>query len=621
MDKRDLLPPGPGWELTSGESRLIDCAARGAIWQPSQLRHVVDPGAPEISERWPRVCDLRPAVIRCLLIGARWRRDMAPWPVHPRGVLIESARIEGVLDFEGCEMIAPLWLTKSTVRGAILLRDAKVPVLGFDGTWVRFDPDVVKDRNDKDEMCGYAVNAQRLRVDGGLYLRKGFRAEGGVCLHGANIRNLLDCSGGIFIKPNDGKVEKGALDARAISTGGNVVLGSDDDSETRFCATGKVDLTGAHIGGCLDCCGGRFANVGGTALDCATLTTGAGVILGLPEGRGRWHFEACGRVIFLRAEIAGDFYGYKASFAVPDRAALDLSAARIGAGLYLKEIEIFHGDLDLRHAEVASLHDDGSVRAGADTLPHKHNLLLDGFVYRRIHLAEPRGGATGWRVSLKWLQSQPKRYLKEDFKPQPWAQLITVLREMGYGDDAVQIAIAREDLPPPRPLSAVLSWPWRLLRFLYKWTVGYGYRPFRSLYWAAGLVLLGWLVFSCAYDGGYMVPHADAICVQKTVRHDCTRGHVTEFNSLVYALDVFLPIVDLHQDAAWDPSLTPYRIATDQSPPADRNASTAVWLENSHSVRLFQLGCHRFVYWLEETMGWIIASFLVAGLSGMMKKE
>jgi len=41
----------------------------------------------------------------------------------------------------------------------------------------------------------------------------------------------------------------------------------------------------------------------------------------------------------------------------------------------------------------------------------------------------------------------------------------------------------------------------------------------------------------------------------------------------------------------------------------------------SRGALLFDLGFHRFVYWVEEFLGWVLVSLFVAGMSGVMKKE
>jgi hypothetical protein len=86
------------------------------------------------------------------------------------------------------------------------------------------------------EMNKYALRADEIQVEGGVYLRKGFRAEGEVSLHGAKVGSNLDCSGGQFINPRGS-----AIDATAANIQDSVLLTSG------FEAHGKVVLKDSRI--------------------------------------------------------------------------------------------------------------------------------------------------------------------------------------------------------------------------------------------------------------------------------------------------------------------------------------------------------------------------------------
>ena len=84
----------------------------------------------------------------------------------------------------------------------------------------------------------------------------GFRAEGGVEMRRAHIGGDLDCDGGRFIAAPD--VE--ALDADLANVGGQVNLGDG------FHAEGEVRLINAVVGSDIDCNNGHFLNPTGNAL-------------------------------------------------------------------------------------------------------------------------------------------------------------------------------------------------------------------------------------------------------------------------------------------------------------------------------------------------------------------
>src|SRR5262249_54611096 len=92
-------------------------------------------------------------------------------------------------------------------------------------------------------------------------------------------------------------------------------------------------------------------------------------------------------------------------------------------------------------------------------------------------------------------------------------------------------------------------WNWIL-----RATIGYGYMPWRGLYWSAGVVLFGWLGFATPgnlrflspRDGAgqnYLAPHPQAPLP----------GTHIPFNAFVYALDAFLPIIELDESQGWEP--------------------------------------------------------------------
>jgi hypothetical protein len=109
------------------------------------------------------------------------------------------------------------------------------------------------------------VKGNGLVVSGNLFLRKGFQADGGVELEGARLTGRLDCTGGRFLN-RSGR----ALDAGSINVGQHVLLrretGRHVASPRAFKAKGQVRLVGAVIGGYLDCTGGLFLNPDETAL-------------------------------------------------------------------------------------------------------------------------------------------------------------------------------------------------------------------------------------------------------------------------------------------------------------------------------------------------------------------
>ncbi len=92
------------------------------------------------------------------------------------------------------------------------------------------------------------------------------------------------------------------------------------------------------------------------------------------------------------------------------------------------------------------------------------------------------------------------------------------------------------------------------------------------------MILIGWNVFLVAEANGAM---------------NATKSNVPNpFNAFVYSLEVFVPLVDLHQESYWLP---------------DANAAYG-WL-----LRLY--------FWVHIALGWISSTLLVAALTGLVRKE
>lgn len=101
------------------------------------------------------------------------------------------------------------------------------------------------------------------------------------------------------------------------------------------------------------------------------------------------------------------------------------------------------------------------------------------------------------------------------------------------GDDAEARAA---QLAKQRRHRTTLPWYGKLWGHLQDATVGYGFRPTRAMAWLLALLLLG----SVAYGLNHPPP--------------AERGKGPDFNPVIYALDLLLPIVDFGQEKAFTPT-------------------------------------------------------------------
>ncbi len=686
--------------LTPQEARLVRCASAGTEWTPDVPEWTEFDADPAYAYGWNENRTLRAKLIRCLLTGDPWPGREKPWPVHSRGLMVRGASIDGELDLDGVVIAKTLWLFRCAFTGAIVLTDAKCQTLSFRGSHLPFglnaeraevkgalllsetfvlrgaifvgakiegqldcggsrfenaggraldgdamtvgasiflragfsakgEVNLVRAKVGGQLSCiggrfenasGRALNGDAMTVGADVFLRNGFSAKGEVVLRRAKIEGQLDCGGGRFEDAN-GR----AVDGDAMTVGADVFL------RDGFSAKGEVILRGAKIEGQLACTGGRFENAGGRALNGDTLIVGASVFL-------RGGFSAEGRIDFTRAKIAGNLRFEGGTLSNLSGDAIDLTLAEIGAGLFIRDLRPAEGrprDLDgrliLEQARCRTFSDDRR------SWPDAGKLSLDGFVYERFHDCETKSA-----VRNDWLRLQPDRHLKTSFRPQPWTQAIKVLRDMGHDDDARDLAIAREIA---RSESAEIGRARKVWLWLQRYTTGFGYRPQYALAWSLGIFLASWLVFAAAANLGFMAPR-DGSVVAYLAAHPGAKlpEHYTRFNAPIYAFDNYLPIIELGQDQAWEPSDVQFghrRLTSEgwwtQSvrrllghdwslsgarsaapmPAPDRFAVASAEV----AADLFRLGVHRFVYWFAEILGWLFVSLYIAGMSGIMKDE
>ena len=432
---------------------------------------------------------------------------------------------------------------------------------------------------------GHALICDQLDVKGNVFLNGGFSAVGTVRLFGAKIGGDLQSAGGSIL--NSDSI---ALSAEQIVVSGGVFL------YHGFSATGSVDFIGGRIGGNLDCRGSTFANPNGIALRLDGIVLNGGAFL----NNG---FSASGQVNLRGAHIRGNLECNDGRFLNPDKCSLSADQVNVGGALIIRTASI-DGGFELTSAKVATLLDDTSCwQSGGH--------LFDGFVYDQIL------GPTDAKARIKWLEQQRPDQVSHNFKPQPWEQLITVLREMGHSDDAAEVAIAKQLQLRKAHAKSRRSFGEKVrrgLHWVYGWFAGYGHRPIWAVYWMAGVCALWSLAFYVGRETGHFGPtnpliHAsdsfDACGSPGEVGKDfwtsknCpTPPEYTTFQPFFYSLDLILPLVNLQQEADWAPLVV-------------NPAGETLWLGRFL----------RWMMWFEILFGWIASLTLAAVLGKLVDKD
>ncbi len=373
-----------------------------------------------------------------------------------------------------------------------------------------------------------------------------------------------------------------SLDLRASRTGAVTadVATIDGDLDLQFGRYATVSIFRTKITGSLDLSGAR---VTGTDLDSISAQEARiGDDAEFDQG-----FATDGTVDFRLARIGQALSFKDANFFGDGANGLDADRAQISGPLYWDGIRHTPQTiLDLADTTAQELYDD------RDSWPAAGKLDVDGFVYNAII-----GGPATAGERLQWLALQPPGY-----RPRPYRQLAQVLREEGRDDGAVEVMIAQR---VAQRRFGHLSASERAWNLMLEATIGYGYRPLRALWWIGGFVILGALLFGTGYRLRVITP-TESDAYETFERSGDTPRHYPPFNALVYSLENFLPVVDLHQGMFWRPN--------PRHPARSRRADSA----GSGTLTATLL---RWYLWLHILAGWILTPLLFAGLSGLIRPD
>jgi len=537
--------------LSEAERRLLRAAPRGEMaWcgpSPFDTDVANDPNG---TQEWGAERSIHGVLLRWLCVDGRAKNL-----VDPKGVLVHAARVVGAIDISNVTVPFPLALKQCRLTDDFILLGAEIPQLSMEACSVQ------------------RIHGDDAKFKSGLFLCKGFRADGIVAVRGAQINGSFDCHGGTF-RSNPGDKERFdagvALDASEITVKGDVFLNG------QFVANGEVRIVGARIDQDLDCGTARLEqpHLEETSGGSWASLNADGVVVGNNTFLGDGFFAA-GDVRFYGAQVAGSLICVSGTFNKLNARAATIRGTFMWSGIANAQ----SAQLILTDANIGSINDEER------SWPNHGRLNLDGFIYARI-----TNGPTEAEERLKWLR------LQDPFTPQPYRQLAKVLAEAG--DDRGSRAVLMEMESALRKGDPYWAVPANLL----EWTVGYGYAPERVFIPLIVFFGLGWVIYRRAMLAGRMVP-TDRGAYEHFKRHSSSPPHYEAFCSGIYSLENSLPLVNLGQADLWQPDPSPFAI---QKGRVWRRITSPGWLRG---YRRFQI-----------IVGWIIATLLVAGLTGIIRR-
>ncbi|QRM54384.1 hypothetical protein [Sinorhizobium sp. BG8] len=517
---------------------------------------------------------VRAELLRFLMLGSDDYRS------HEKGLRLSGAWVTGILDLEGCRIPRDIGLKDCRFDSPPILRSAIIDNLFLDGSALP------------------GLQADRLEARGCISIR-GATVNGEIRLAGARSGGSIEADGVSIISPNSIAIDAAGLEAR----GGFLLRGAD--------VRGGINLSSARLGGDVNAVGARIERPGEVALNGDGIVAGGDLAM-----RGA---TIKGETRLLGARFGGDVDCTSSTLSQADGYALRLDRATIDGAFFLRQEASITGTLDLTATSIGAIDDDQA------SWPKAGDLLLNRCQYGAFI-----GGPVDAASRIDWLSRLTPERWKADFWPQPYEQLSMVLREMGHNEDARAVLIAKERLQrrarrarARNPLlRAVLAASDGILAV----TLRYGRQPLLALLWLLLFWVVGVVVFAVAERNGAIKPNSPVVlrslewttCAleQTESRYMPSTGQTVpgraaagqnqlscfrdqpeassypEFNSVMYSLDVLLPVLAIGQKEYWRPD------------PSKPNGS-------------FTLN----YYFFQSVVGWALSLLAVAGFSGLVKSN
>lgn len=477
--------------------------------------------------------------------------------VHRKGVRLRGAIFKQEVDLGFLEVSFSLYFWECTFLSR-----------------VNFDNSKINDLNLTHSEFKDVFTADRMEAAGTFWADKA-KFEAGLSIYGGHICGNFDLVGATV------SAAEQAIQGTNLKVDGDLFTRSAQDG-TPFTCLGRLLLQGATIGGDWDCCGGIFRGFGqeSTAvINAQRIKVLGNILMRTPDydAEVATPFQAHGKILLEGATVDGNWE----------------LAGGISEGVSASAITVSDAFITTAQTSLGSVNLSNAAFGALSFIPpsNPNDWKVHGMTYRELYDPESFAG------------DRMLAFLKESdegkFFPQPYRQLFKVLRDLGHTKEATTVAIAmrnveferflsgKDDNSPWWRLKVLLMWPFR---FLHKHLISYGYSPARAMGWAFGIWAFATIVYStiASHILDYMMPIVAAVDKQPH----------RVFSAPIFALDKFLPVVDLGQKNAWYPKVAQFGTLWYTDP--------GWWLI---ILNLFL-----------TLSGWVIVTLLLAGATGLMKR-
>lgn len=223
------------------------------------------------------------------------------------------------------------------------------------------------------------------------------------------------------------------------------------------------------------------------------------------------------------------------------------------------------------------------------------------------------------------------------FAPQPYLQLARIVRSGGFEASAVRILVRLEH---NRTMYGDLG-PFKFVgRLILCILLRYGYSPFRPLQILFVWFVISAAVFEIAFQTQMIVPAKDNeaqhqsastenaksgtfACpganprAQKAAIENAVASAPVKFNSLIFALETLVPLVDLDQKKNW----TVIRISKGECDDLTLGSPKSYLSALSQPWRLVPDSWPAFFLLMNAFLGWTLGIFTAAGVSGLLRNS
>ena len=548
-----------GWSVIGGSVSMRNCTVHGTCkLRYAQVGRSIDLDGTKISESTNvAISGYGVDVGRNIQMRSGFSAEGA--------VIFGSATVDGNVDTDGGRFhnVAgdAVSLNGIAIRGGLYMRKKCSLDGGIDLINAEIHRSVELDGSYFNNPTGKAINAYGARIGGIVSLKDGFKANGEVSFDSANI-------GGHFVSEHS-EIDNPVGSAISLNTAivhGAILI----RSKTKV--NGTLDLIGAKVDGQVSLQDSIFINVGKQsgmwAVDADAAAIGGHMLL---SGA-----QITGGISLSSSTIAGNLNceGMKCSRrsdGIGEKSEVELAAVEAG-NISVHRNLLFSTDTDIdggvnlsyshveglfrwRTSEASSSKTSlilwgakvGTYSDDPNCWPNAGRLHLHGFQYD--HLSEASLNVPIAK-RIYWLRLQYRNESVEPrFMAQPYRQLAQVLRNSGYDGDAKIALVACAD---DRLQYGDMSIANRIWQYFLRITILYGYNAWRVIGWMVGFIIVGYAVFHIGKIWNCIKPTEEwAYELKDNEPTDNISSKYPKYSPLIFCLDEFIPLVNLHQTEFW----------------------------------------------------------------------